>query len=59
MSKELTRSSISGCEDLNLEKAENHDLGPSFWRSVFIIVTCTAAMVVNVCLHCYCVLRLF
>lgn len=49
MSKDLTRSSISGCDDSSLEKAENYDVGPSFWRSVFIIGTCTAAMVVNVC----------
>ncbi|KIK39599.1 hypothetical protein CY34DRAFT_808124 [Suillus luteus UH-Slu-Lm8-n1] len=47
MSKDLTRSSISGCDDSSLEKAENHDVGPSFWRSVFFIGTCTAAMVVN------------
>lgn len=62
MSKELTRSSISGCHDLrdlNLEKAKSHDVQRSFWRSIFIIVTCTAAMVVNVCPHCNHILRPF
>ncbi|KAG2340747.1 MFS general substrate transporter [Suillus weaverae] len=46
MSKELTRPSIR--QDLtDLEKAKHHDVQRSLWRSIFIIVTCTAAMVVN------------
>ncbi|KAG2739349.1 efflux transporter [Suillus brevipes Sb2] len=45
MSKELDRSPI--CQDLNLEKAKYHDAQRSVWRSICIIVTCTAAMVVN------------
>ncbi|KAG2341241.1 efflux transporter [Suillus weaverae] len=47
MSKDLTRS-ISSCQDLtDLEKAKHHDVERSLWRSIFIIVTCTVAMVVN------------
>ncbi|KAG2031738.1 major facilitator superfamily domain-containing protein [Suillus americanus] len=47
MSKELTRSPTH--QDINFEKAEHHDsnVQRSLWRSIFIIVTCTAAMVVN------------
>ncbi|KAG1736335.1 major facilitator superfamily domain-containing protein [Suillus lakei] len=42
--KELTH--LPG-QDLNLEKAKHHDVQRGLWRSIFIIVTCTAAMVVN------------
>ncbi|KAG1820865.1 major facilitator superfamily domain-containing protein [Suillus subaureus] len=49
MSQELTHSPIH--QDLNLEKAKHYDsdsdVQRSLLRSVFIIVTCTAAMVVN------------
>ncbi|KAG2047019.1 MFS general substrate transporter [Suillus hirtellus] len=47
MSKELTRSPIRQ-DFIGLEKAKQHDVQRSLWRSVFIIATCTAAMVVNV-----------
>jgi hypothetical protein len=57
MSKELDRSPI--CQDLNLEKAEHHDAQRSVWRSICIIVTCTAAMVVNVCPHRNHIMRYF
>ncbi|KAG1868619.1 major facilitator superfamily domain-containing protein [Suillus subluteus] len=49
MSKDLTRSPTH--QDLNLEKAKHYhddsDVQRSLLRSIFIIVTCTAAMVVN------------
>ncbi|KAG1820868.1 major facilitator superfamily domain-containing protein [Suillus subaureus] len=50
MSGELTRPPAH--QDLNPEKDEHHDSGVqpvqrSLWRSTFIIITCTAAMVVN------------
>ncbi|KAG2047018.1 efflux transporter [Suillus hirtellus] len=44
MSKNLTRSSDS----ISLEEAKDRDVQRSLWRSIFIIVTCTAAMVINV-----------
>ncbi|KAG1789251.1 major facilitator superfamily domain-containing protein [Suillus plorans] len=47
MSKELTRSPIRQ-DFIGLEKAKQHDVQRSLWRSIFIIATCTAAMVVNV-----------
>lgn len=46
MSKELNRSTTI-CQDLNIEKAKHHDPQRSLWRSICIIVTCTAALVVN------------
>ncbi|KAG1852813.1 major facilitator superfamily domain-containing protein [Suillus subalutaceus] len=49
MSKDLTRSPTH--QDLNLEKAKHYhddsEVQRSLLRSIFIIVTCTAAMVVN------------
>ncbi|KAG2101573.1 major facilitator superfamily domain-containing protein [Suillus discolor] len=47
MSKELTRSPIRQ-DFIGLEKAKQHHVQRSLWRSIFIIATCTAAMVVNV-----------
>jgi hypothetical protein len=51
MSNDLTRSPVR--QDLNVEKVKQHDsdVPRSLLRSIFIIVTCTAAMVVNVCLR--------
>ncbi|KAG1719374.1 major facilitator superfamily domain-containing protein [Suillus occidentalis] len=46
MSKESNRSPV--CQDLNLEKAKHNNAQRSLWRSICIIVTCTAAMVVNI-----------
>jgi hypothetical protein len=40
---------LSPSHDLNLEKAKQHDAERSLIRSIFIVITCTAAMVVNVC----------
>lgn len=55
MSKELNMASPSG-KDLgrslsNIETAKTQGIQRSRLRSIFIVVTCTAAMVVNVCLH--------
>ena len=36
-------------QDFNVEKAKPHVVQRSLLRSVFIVITCTAAMVVNVC----------
>src|SRR6267154_392255 len=48
--RESDRLSRSQSHDLdNLEKAENDDVQRSLVRSVFIVIICTAAMVVNVC----------
>jgi MFS family permease len=48
MSNDLTRSPVR--QDLNVEKVKQHDsdVPRSLLRSIFIIVTCTAAMVVNI-----------
>ncbi|OJA19940.1 hypothetical protein AZE42_08045 [Rhizopogon vesiculosus] len=55
MSKEHTQATPAGGEldspinDFNLEKAKQHDVAQrSLLRSIFIVVTCTAAMVVNI-----------
>src|SRR5882757_553411 len=57
MSKEHTQAAPAAGEhdspsnDFNLAKAKQHDVAQrSLLRSLFIVVTCTAAMVVNVCL---------
>ncbi|KAG2147770.1 major facilitator superfamily domain-containing protein [Suillus bovinus] len=49
MSKELTTHSSFSQDhiDLDSEKAKPHDLQRSLWRSIFIIATCTATMLVN------------
>jgi len=40
---------VSPSHDLSVEKSKPHVVERSLLRSIFIVVTCTAAMLVNVC----------